>query len=96
MRIETILVAVGREFTVRRKSSPATLSVWQVDALAEGVQFLGSAYEKPMDSVRRGDEVMQIFRFRAPAAGEFPIRFVLTGRKVGEAVQAHTVTVIAN
>jgi predicted secreted protein len=96
VKFETIMVAVGRKFTVRLKSSPTTRYFWQMRTLAEGLQLLGSGDEKPMDPKRRTEKPSQFFCFCAPTAGEYTIKFVLKGRTEVDAIQAHTVTVIAN
>jgi hypothetical protein len=96
VKFETIMVAVGREFTVRLKSDSRTKYFWQVDLFVEGVEFLGSCLAKPLDSVRSGEKAIQLFRFRALTASEHTIRFVLRGRTDHDAIQTHTVTVIAS
>ena len=96
MKFETIMVAVGREFTVRLKSDSRTKYFWRVYPLVEGVEFLGSCLEKPIDSIRSGEKAIQLFRFRARTASEYTIRFVLKGRTDRDAIHTHTVTVIAS
>ena len=96
MKFETIMVAVGREFTVRLKSDSRTRYFWRVSPLAEGVEFLGSCLEKPRNSVSHGEKVVQVFRFCATAAGEYAIRFILKAQSEDDPTQADTVAVIAN
>jgi predicted secreted protein len=96
VKFETIMVAVGREFTVRLKSDSRTGYFWRVCALAEGVEFIGSCLDKPRDSPLHDVKAIQVFRFRAVAAGEYTIRFFLEGQKDADAIQTHTVTVIAS
>ena len=96
MKFETIMVAVGREFTVRLKSDSRTSYFWRVSPLVPGVKFLGSCLEKPRNSISHGEKVVQVFRFCATAAGEFTIRFILKAQREGDPTQAHTVAVIAS
>ena len=95
MTFETILVAVGGEFTVRIKSTPTTGYVWEVQSLPKSVQLLGSDYEKPASRVQPGDPAIQVFRFRAQRAGEHTITFVLKRQWESKAIESHTVTVRA-
>jgi hypothetical protein len=96
VKFETIMVAVGREFTVRLKSDSRTGHFWRVYPLVPGVEFLGSCLEKKRDSVSRGEKVIQVFRLCATAAGEYTIRFVLDAQGEGDPTQAYTVAVIAS
>jgi predicted secreted protein len=92
---ETIIIAVGKEFTVRLKSTPTTGYVWEVPSLPEGIQLLGSDYEKPEGDVQPGDPVIQVFRCLALKAGEHLITFVLKRQWESNAVESHVVTVKA-
>lgn len=96
MSFETIIIAVGGELTVRLKSTPTTGYVWEVRTLPEGVQLLGSDYEKPASGIRPGDPVIQVFRFRAQKAGEYIVTFVLKRQWESNAIESHNVTVKAN
>ena len=96
VKSETIMVAAGREFTVRLKSDSRTTYFWRVYPLVEGLQFLGSRIEKPSDSHLHGEKAIQLFRFRALAASEYTISFFLEGQTDADAIQTHTVTVIAS
>ena len=95
MTFETVIVAVGEEFTVCLKSTPTTGYVWEMHTLPEGLQLLGSDYEKPASGVQPGDPVIQVFRFRAQKAGEYISTFVLMRQWEGNAIEFHTVTVKA-
>jgi hypothetical protein len=96
VKFETIMVAAGREFTVRLKSDPRTRYFWRVYPLVKGIEFLGSCLEKPIDSIPSGEKAIQLFRFRARTASEYTISFVLKGRTDRDAIQTHTVKVIAS
>lgn len=96
MTFETIIVAGGGEFTVRLKSTPTTGYVWEVHTLPEGVELLGSDYEKPATGIQAGNPVIQVFQFRAQRAPKHKINFVLKRRWESNAVEYHTVTVKAN
>ena len=95
MKSETIFVAIGREFTVRLKSSSRLGYFWRVYPLVKGLEFLGSRLEQPGDGVSNGEKVIQVFHFCATVAGEFTIRFIPKVQGEGDPVQAHTVAVIA-
>ena len=97
MAFETIIaVAVGGEFSVRLKSTPTTGYLWEVQILPEGVQLLGSDYEKPAGRIQPGDPMIQVFQFRSLKAGEHIINFVLKRQWESNAVASHMVTVKAN
>jgi predicted secreted protein len=64
--------------------------------LPEGVQLLGSDYEKPASGIQPGDPVIQVFRCRAQKAGEHIITFVLKRQWESNVIESHTVTVKAN
>jgi predicted secreted protein len=96
VKFETIMVAVGREFTVRLKSDSRTGYFWRVDPLVEGVEFLGSCLERKGDSFSQGEKVIHLFRFCATAAGEYTIKFILKTQREGDPTQVHTVAVIAS
>ena len=96
MTFETIMVAVSEEFTVRLKSTPTTGYIWQVHTLPEGVQPLGSDYEKAASGIQPGDPVVQVFRFRVVKAGEHTIALVLKRQWESNAIESHAVTVKAN
>lgn len=93
MTFETIIVAVGRDFSVRLKSTPTTGYVWEVHTLPEGVQFLGSDYEKPARGIKPGDPVVQTFRFRLLKKREHIINFILKRQWESNAIESHTLTV---
>jgi hypothetical protein len=96
VKFETIMVAVGREFTVRLKTDSRTRQFWRVSPLVEGVEFLGSCLEKKRDGASHSEKVILVFRFCATAAGEYRINFVLKAQREGDPTQSHTVAVIAN
>ena len=96
MTVETIVVDVGSEFTIRLTSTPTTGYVWNVQALPEGIQLLGSAYEKSPIGIRPGDPIIHAFRFRALLSGQRIINFFLKRQWESNAIEAHTVTVQAN
>lgn len=96
MTFETIIVAVGGEFTERLKSTPTTGYVWAVHTLPQGIQLLGSDYEKSASGIRPGDPVIQVFRFRTLKAGEHIITFVLKRQWESNAIESHAVTVKTN
>jgi predicted secreted protein len=93
---ETIVVAVDGGFTVRLKSTPTTGYVWEVHTLPEGMQLLGSDYEKSASGIQPGDPVIQVFRFRTLKTGEYIISFVLKRQWESNAIEFHTVTVKAS
>lgn len=93
MTFETIIVAVGGEFTVRLKSTPTTGYVWEVHTLPEGIQLSGSDHEKSAGAIQPGDPVNQVFRLRTLKAGEHIINFVLKRQWESNATESHTVTV---
>jgi len=95
VNLETIMVPAGRKFAVRLKSRFITNYLWQLCTPAEGIQLLGTRNEKPMNSARQGEKAVQVFRLRAPAAGEYTIRFTLKGPS-DKAIQTHTVKIIAS
>ena len=92
----SINAAVGGEFMLRLKSTPTTGYVWEVHTLPEGVQLLGSDYEKPAHGIRPGDSVIHVFRFRALTTGEHMITFILKRQWESNAIESHTVTVHSN
>ena len=96
MPFETIIVTVGEEFKERLESTPTTGYVWEVQTLPEGIQLLGSDYEKSSSGIRPGDPVTQVFRFRTLKAGEHIITFVLKRQWESNAVESHTVAVKTN
>ncbi|HTN69993.1 MAG TPA: protease inhibitor I42 family protein [Methylomirabilota bacterium] len=96
MTPETITVAVAQEFAVRLKSTPTTGYVWEVQKLPDGIQSLGSDYEKPGSDIKPGAPVLQVFRFKVQKAGEYTITFVLKRQWETKAVESHTVAVTAN
>lgn len=93
---ETVVVAVGKEFSVRVKSTPTTGYIWEVHTFPEGVQLLGSDYEKPTSGIQPGDQAIQVFRFIAQRAGEHMITLVLKRQWERNAIETYTVTVKAN
>jgi predicted secreted protein len=94
--VETIMVSIAGEFTVRLKSTPTTGYVWEMHALPDGIQLLGSDYEKPERGIQPGDPAIQAFRFQALEAGEHVISFVLKRQWESDAIASHAVTVKAN
>ena len=96
MTPETINAAVGDEFEVRLNATPSTGYVWKAQTLPEGVQLLGSDYERPSANSRPGDPTAQVFRFRASRAGDYTINIVLKRPWESDAVQSRTVSVKIN
>ena len=89
---ETIRIPVGEEFSVRLESTPTTGYMWNVNTLPEGIQLLGSEYEKPTGD-RPGDPGIQAFRFRALRAGEHLINFALKRPWEKNPIRSRTVRV---
>lgn len=89
---ESIDAVAGKEFTVRLTSSPSTGYVWEVQALPEGVELLGSDYEKPSGDVRPGDPATRVFRLRALRAGKYSLTFQLKRKWEKQAIESKTVT----
>jgi len=96
MTAETISAAVGQEFIVSLKSTPATGYVWEVQNFPPNLVLSGSDYEKPKGDIKPGSAVTQAFRFKAQAAGEYSITFVLKRSWENKAIETHTVTVRAH
>ena len=96
MTCETIIGAVGGEFTVRLKTTPTTGYVWEVHTLPEGIQLLGSNYEKSASGIQPGDPSIHVFQFRILKAGEHIFNLVLKRQWESNAIESHTVTVNAN
>ncbi len=96
MTPEVIRVSVGGEFSVRLESNPTTGYVWDVDTLAESIEFLGSEYEKSAGEHSPGDPGIQAFRFRARKAGEHQINFILKRQWEKNAIKSYTVKVKAS
>jgi predicted secreted protein len=91
---ETINAKAGAEFTVRLASNASTGYVWEVQALPEGMELLGSAPEpKPAGEVRPGDPTPQVFRFRSQKPGKHDLNFVLKRKWEKEPIERKTVTV---
>jgi predicted secreted protein len=94
MATQSINVAPGEEFTVTRTSAPSTGYVWEVRALPDSIELMGSAYEKPAgDGGRPGDPAVQVFRFRALKSGDYHITFSLRRKWEKEAIESETVDV---
>jgi inhibitor of cysteine peptidase len=93
---DTIKVPVGGEFSVRLESNPTTGYVWDVETLPEGVELLGSEYEKSAGDRPPGDPGSQAFRFRARNAGEHLIHFALKRQWESKAIKSHIVKVEAS
>jgi predicted secreted protein len=95
MTNETIIVAVGEEYTVSLRSIPATGYVWQTEALPKNSRFLGSDYEKSESALPPGAPTRQIFRFRTMKAGEYKLSFVLKRQWESNAIETRIVAVNA-
>ena len=96
MNAENINAVAGKEFTVRLASSPSTGYIWEVTTLPEGVELLGSDYEKPSGEVRPGDPTTRVFRFHCLKAGTYQIKFDLKRKWEQHAIDSKTVAVTAS
>jgi predicted secreted protein len=94
--MEAVIVAVGEEFTIRLKSTPATGYVWEPQTVPESLQFLGSVCEPLAVNIQPGDPVTQVFSFRAVRAGQHAITLVLKRRWEHDAIESLTLTVNVN
>ena len=96
MTSETIDVKVDQEFTIPLKSIGTSGYVWKIESLPDAIQLLGTENEKPAGDIKPGDSTTQVFRFRAPKAGEYTMIFILGRPWENKSIEAHMVTVKAN
>ena len=96
MTSETIDVKVDHEFRIPLKSIATAGYVWKIESLPDTIQLLGTENEETAGDIKPGDSTTQVFRFRAPKAGEYTITFILSRPWENKAVESHTVMVKAN
>lgn len=96
MTSETIDVKVDQEFRIPLKSIATAGYVWKIQTLPDTIQLLGTENEKPAGDMKPGDSTAQVFRFRAPKAGEYKITFTLSRPWEGKEIESRTVTVKAD
>ena len=74
---DVISVAPGEEFEIRLASTPSAGYTWQVENYPGELQLVDSATKAPTGAPTVGDPMLQMFRFRATAAGDYTLSFVL-------------------
>ena len=95
MTSETIDAKVDQEFRIPLKSIGTAGYVWKIESLPDAIQLLGTENEKPAGDIKPGDSTTQVFRFRAPKAGEYTITFILSRPWENKSIEARIVTVKA-
>jgi predicted secreted protein len=93
VREESVTSVVGGEFTVHLQSTPTTGYVWEINTLPDGIEHLGSDFEKLVSSLHAGDPIIQTFRFRALATGERIINFALKRQWESTIFKSHSTAV---
>jgi len=95
MTSETIDAKVDQEFRIPLKAIGTAGYVWKIESLPDAIQLLGTENEKPAGDIKPGDSTTQVFRFRAPKAGEYTITFILSRPWENKSIEARIVTVKA-
>lgn len=92
MTVLDVLVAAA--FDVPLGSAPSTGYQWQLDAVPDGIELLGSDYAQPPDA-QIGDAGTQVFHLRAGRAGHFVLTFVLKRRWEASPIETQQIEVRA-
>jgi predicted secreted protein len=93
MSADIITVAKDEEFTISLQTIATAGYLWKIESLPDGIQLLGTEFEKPASDGKPGGSTRQIFRFQARDTGEHRIQFALSRPWEDKAIQSHTVTV---
>jgi predicted secreted protein len=93
MSMDSITVAIDREFTISLKSIATAGYLWKIESLPNTMELLRTENEKQPDDTKPGDATSQIFCFRAQERGEHKITFVLARPWENKAIESKTVTV---
>jgi len=87
-----MLAQIGLPFAIELKSGPGTGYQWQLAAIPEGIELLGSEYQ-PAPDAQIGDPATQVFRLRASKAGRYSLRFLLKRTWENESIRETVVDV---
>jgi predicted secreted protein len=87
-------VRVAAPFDVPLGSAPGAGYTWQLDAVPDGIELLGSDFSSRADAPV-GDPATQVFHLRAGRAGQFVLNFVLKRRWEAAAVETREVEINA-
>ena len=90
----TLDVRVAVPFEVPLGSAPGAGYTWQLDAVPDGIELLGSDFSQRADAPI-GDPATQVFRLRAGRSGQFVLSFVLKRRWEAAAMETRDVEINA-
>ena len=92
MTVLDVLVAAA--FDVPLGSASGAGYTWQLDAVPDGIELLGSESSQRADA-QIGDPATQVFHLRAGRAGHFVLSFVLKRRWEAVAIETRQVEINA-